>query len=70
MYYYHVCDRAKDVSASKQRVIATHGDYESARKHARDVYDMSPPDTLVEITHAGMVVWGPYVVGGTYIPIR
>lgn len=65
-YLYHVHVRAENVTFG--RAVQSSQTYHVARDHALARYRAADLGTLVEITHAGSIVWGPFVVGGKYLP--
>lgn len=67
-YRYHVHVRGPNES-TKTGAIASFNRFDDARSVAEQCYIASTLDTLVEITHAGLIVWGPFVVGGSYRPM-
>ncbi len=49
-------------------VFGSFNSYERAEVMAKQLYAMEQNDTQIEITNAGLIVWGPFVKGGKYEP--
>ena len=67
-FKYHV--HVRDAGFNNPQCAVAHADrYEDARSMAEQAYLASPDYALVEITHAGLIVWGPFVVGSKFAPM-
>ncbi len=62
-YPYHIHVRPFGSPAHRSIPLVTCNNYDAASQGAYSCILVCPEDTLVEITHAGLTVWGPYIVG-------
>ncbi len=67
-YLYHVHVRVIDAPHTQSMAVLSAAYYQDALVEAKKRLDVATDDTLVEITHAGLVIWGPYINGGKFAP--